>query len=189
MISFLDIDKQRRAIDELAGANSELKVTLQKLTESKEKYRKLFEVTDQGFGLAEVINDKHGKPYDYRFIEFNHAFGEIMGLPPAKIVGRTARELVPGVEPYRLETLGKVALTGEPAHFEDFIEGLDRYFEVDAYSPEKGYFAHLFRDVSERRKAEQLKDEFIGMISHELRTPLTVFMGAVKVAMTEGITC
>ena len=43
------------------------------------------------------------------------------------------------------------------------------------------------RDITERKKLEQIKDEFIGMVSHELRTPLTIFMGAVQVARSEGI--
>jgi PAS domain S-box-containing protein len=45
----------------------------------------------------------------------------------------------------------------------------------------------VFRDVTERRKVDQLKDEFIGMVSHELRTPLTIITGAVKTAMDERI--
>jgi len=44
-----------------------------------------------------------------------------------------------------------------------------------------------FQDITERKQAEQIKDEFIGMVSHELRTPLTIFMGAVQVARSEGI--
>jgi PAS domain S-box-containing protein len=34
-------------------------------------------------------------------------------------------------------------------------------------------------DISERKKIEQLKDEFIGMVSHELRTPLTAIKGTI----------
>jgi two-component system, OmpR family, sensor histidine kinase VicK len=30
-----------------------------------------------------------------------------------------------------------------------------------------------FQDVSERRRLERMKDEFISTVSHELRTPLT----------------
>ncbi len=45
----------------------------------------------------------------------------------------------------------------------------------------------VFHDITERKKVEQLKDEFIGMVSHELKTPITVIMGAIYTAMTEGI--
>jgi signal transduction histidine kinase len=41
-------------------------------------------------------------------------------------------------------------------------------------------------DITERKRLDQLKDEFIGMVSHELRTPLTVIMGAVHTALSEG---
>lgn len=42
-------------------------------------------------------------------------------------------------------------------------------------------------DITERKRAEQLKDEFIGMVSHELKTPITVVMGSIYAAMSEGI--
>ena len=43
------------------------------------------------------------------------------------------------------------------------------------------------RDVTSRKKADELKDEFIGMVSHELRTPLTITMGALYTAQDKGI--
>ncbi len=36
------------------------------------------------------------------------------------------------------------------------------------------------RDISERKRAEQMKDEFISTVSHELRTPLTIIKGAIS---------
>ncbi len=41
-------------------------------------------------------------------------------------------------------------------------------------------------DITERKKLDQLKDEFISFVSHELRSPLTVITGAVNTVMTEG---
>lgn len=37
----------------------------------------------------------------------------------------------------------------------------------------------VVRDVSERRRIEQLKDEFVSTVSHELRTPLTSIAGSL----------
>jgi signal transduction histidine kinase len=34
-------------------------------------------------------------------------------------------------------------------------------------------------DVSERKRAERLKDEFVSTVSHELRTPLTSISGSL----------
>ena len=48
------------------------------------------------------------------------------------------------------------------------------------------YLQSVARDITERRRLDQLKDEFIGLVSHELRSPLTVVIGAVNTALTEG---
>jgi PAS domain S-box-containing protein len=42
-----------------------------------------------------------------------------------------------------------------------------------------------FVDITERKKLDQLKDEFIGLVSHELRTPLTVIGGCLSTLLTE----
>ena len=43
------------------------------------------------------------------------------------------------------------------------------------------------KDITELKKVEQMKDEFIGLVSHELRTPLTVIAGSLRSAMAQGI--
>jgi PAS domain S-box-containing protein len=42
-------------------------------------------------------------------------------------------------------------------------------------------------DITQRKRVESIKDEFIGLVSHELKTPLTVVTGAVKTAMDERV--
>jgi signal transduction histidine kinase len=41
-------------------------------------------------------------------------------------------------------------------------------------------------DITEHKRSDQIKDEFISLVSHELRTPLTVIIGNIKVALSEG---
>lgn len=41
----------------------------------------------------------------------------------------------------------------------------------------------VFRDITDRRKAEQAKREFISTVSHELRTPLTSIAGSLKLLL------
>ena len=41
-------------------------------------------------------------------------------------------------------------------------------------------------DITKRKKLDQLKDDFIGLVSHELRSPLTVITGAVNTILAEG---
>jgi len=42
-----------------------------------------------------------------------------------------------------------------------------------------------FVDITEHKRLDQLKDEFIGLVSHELRTPLTVIGGGLSTLLTE----
>ena len=45
--------------------------------------------------------------------------------------------------------------------------------------PDGVHVVAVVRDISERKRAEQLKDEFVSTVSHELRTPLTSIAGSL----------
>jgi len=167
------------------GLRSPYDLLFRNLKQSEEKYHKLFSTMTEGFGLHEIILDDSGKPCDYRFIEVNDTFSELTGL--SNVEGKTVLELIPALEPHWIEMYGKVALGGEPVQFESFSAPLDRWYEIYAYSPNKGYFVTLFLDITERKKTELMKDEFISLVSHELRTPLTVISGSLQTAMSPGI--
>ncbi|NQT91677.1 MAG: PAS domain-containing protein, partial [Lentisphaerae bacterium] len=113
----------------------ELRTLNQELHASQQRYQQLFREMLDGFALHEIICDDLGKPCDYRFLEVNHAFEMLTGLKAENIVGHTILEALPGTEQHWIDTYGKVALTGEPVHFEDYAGELDKYYEVTAYCP------------------------------------------------------
>ena len=123
------------------------------LRESETRFRALFRSIDEGFCLCEIVLDDDGAPVDYRFLEANPLFASMTGLVDA--VGRRAYEMIPGLEPSWLETYARVALEGEPLRFEQGSEAMGRWFDVFATPVEPhGRFALVFKDVTERRRAE-----------------------------------
>ncbi|MDH5369929.1 MAG: PAS domain S-box protein [Gammaproteobacteria bacterium] len=50
----------------------------------------------------------------------------------------------------------------------------------------KPLFTGVLRDITERRKVDRLKNEFIATVSHELRTPLTAIKGSLDI-VTKGL--
>lgn len=47
-------------------------------------------------------------------------------------------------------------------------------------------FTGILRDITERKKIDRLKNEFVSTVSHELRTPLTAIKGSLDL-MTKGM--
>lgn len=146
--------KVTRMVAASLGRTIEYKRAAENLRRSERRYRGLFDQMISGCALHEIIVDETGKPTDYRFLEINPAFERMVGLRAEAALGKTVREVLPGIEQQWIETYGQVALGGEPVRVERYIRQLGRYFEVAAFSPEKGRFAIIFNDITERRQAE-----------------------------------
>jgi PAS domain S-box-containing protein len=168
------------------GDITERKRAEEALRQSEKRYRSLFNGMTEGFAVHEIICGNDGKPCDYRFLEINPSFERLTGLKRQQVVGKLMSKVLPNDDPLWVERYGKVALSGKSVHFENHSTALNKDFEVFAYCPLPGQFAVLFIDITERRKLDQLKDEFISMVSHEMRTPLTVIMGGLSTLLENG---
>ena len=133
---------------------TERKQAEQEIIENREKFKQLFTSLHDGFALHEILVDKNGRPVDYRFLEANPAYENMTGLKVSEIIGRTVREIIPTLENYWIEIYGKVALTGKPVKFENYVPQLRKHFRIHAYSPSKNKFACITEDITEAKKSE-----------------------------------
>ncbi len=133
---------------------TEQKRAEQALRESEEKYRLMFETMASGFALLEMVYDERDRPVDCRYLEVNPAHERLTGLKTTEIIGRTAKESIPGLEDTWIENYGQVDRTGESMEIEDYVIGLDRWYRVFAYRPKPGFVAVTFDDITERKWTE-----------------------------------
>jgi len=191
-LSLLFKAQVRKRTKEVLQANQEL-------IQSEQRYRNLIDSMIQPMALHEIICDREGKAIDYRFLDVNPAFEKLLGRPRKEIIGKRVNELLPEIEDSWLEHYAKVAMTGEPAHFENHSEALNRHFDVVAYSPRSGQFAIIATDISARVKMQeeqkQLEDQILhaqkleslgilaGGIAHDFNNILMAVLGHCELAI------
>jgi len=99
---------------DVAWTTIERKRAEQELERSEQRFKSLFESMDEGFALCEMIHDETGRAVDFRYLEVNSAFSRLTGLPANQTVGRTVKEILPGVELHWIEFYDRVLRTGLP---------------------------------------------------------------------------
>ena len=121
----------------------------------KQTNHALIETMDDGFCMIDIIRDAAGKAVDYRFVEANKAFAGQTGLVDS--VGKTVRELVPGIEQRWIDIYDEIARTGVARRFVEESPVMGRWFNVYAGPidhPGQRRVALLFTDITDRINAE-----------------------------------
>ncbi|WP_296925913.1 PAS domain S-box protein [Polaromonas sp.] len=130
----------------------------------------------------------------YRF--HNRTYAEGLGLARDQINGRTMREVL-GEEGYELaRPWVEEVLSGYPVVFDrrrqspqgamrDFIVNYFPRYGDGASAQVIGFYA-LGTDVTELKRIDRMKSEFVSTVSHELRTPLTSIRGSLGL-MSGGV--
>ena len=166
-------------------------VTLRKqmeeaLRQSEATYRTLVESSPDG--VLSIDAEAH-------VIDCNGGVCGLLGYSREEVKGKCFEEMLDGVFPDIFSDYLS-QLTTERGLIETEFELKRRdgqkvpvWAKVVGVRDDNGNLARALvyiRDIAERKKLEQLKDEFIGLVSHELRSPLTVIMGSVNTALSEG---
>ena len=160
--------------------------TVQDITErkwSEEQYRTIVSTAMDGFWLT----DAEGK-----ILDVNDSYCRLTGYSREELLTMSIADVeaveVPDQTARHIEGVKKKGYDRfETRHRTKNSQIIDVEVSVNFVEDEGGRFFVFVRDITERKKAEQLKDEFIGLVSHELRTPLTVIGGSLRTAMSDGV--
>ncbi len=127
---------------------TEIKSIQEEIKLSEEKYRDLVNQMPLGLAVHEIICDATGKPVDYKFLDVNESFEQILGMKAQDIIGKTVKEILPETEDYWIERYGQTALTGESDRFENYASNLNKYFNVSVYRNAKNQFVVVAMDIT-----------------------------------------
>ncbi|AOY89655.1 diguanylate cyclase [Marinobacter salinus] len=150
------------------------------LQESEQELRRLFELSPIGIALT-----------DYRtasFVDFNDALLKPTGYTREELMVTPGGRLIPteNFEEIRNAAITALRETGRFGPIEQEIKrrngstypALIQGVRIFAASGRPLVWT-LIEDISERKKIERMKNEFISTVSHELRTPLTSIAGSL----------
>ncbi len=99
---------------------------------------------------------RDGQPVDWLHLYVNPVWQRQSRAGPYP--GKLASELFPGIQqrdPEVLQIFARVAAGGAPERFTRFLHSIGDWFDVQAYSPARGYLVAVFDVVSERIERER----------------------------------
>ncbi len=165
----------------ISRVESELR---RKAEKAQHDYKLFFDRMVSGFAVHEMIFDTEGNPEDYRFLSVNPQFETLTKLCAHDIIGKTASEVLPDLEPSWIEKYGRVVSTGEPMSFEDYSPLLDKHVEVAAFRTSENQFATTFTDITERIQLEERlnqaeKMEAIGQLAGGIAHDFNNILGGI----------
>ncbi len=136
-----------------------LKLTDGLLKKSEETLKAIYSSMNEGMALHKIIYDKKGKPADYEILQINPSFERILNINGENAIGKKASIVYgTGTPPY-LDIYARVAESGKPEKFETYFEPMQKALTISVFSPEKGRFATIFEDITERKRSEELLKE------------------------------
>jgi len=128
------------------------------IEKSEKRYKGLFDNMQAGLALFEPVFSPSGAISDFKYVEINNAYCKVFKVTPEDVLGKTLLFRIANKTSKAglwLNPLIVTVETGEPRHFDFFLEGNNLWIDIVAYRPEAGKVAILCTDVSESRFAQE----------------------------------
>lgn len=157
--------------DEIAFLDQNFHRMASELAAAKRKEQQLFEDASD---VIAVLNE------DFTFTALNPASYSVLGFTPSTLVGTSAIELLHDDDKQEAERLlCQVMGNAEPLVFRNRVKHagggyVDFEWSV-CWSDSNRELCAVAHDVSEEKRIEQKKAEFLSVVSHDVRTPLCSF--------------
>jgi PAS domain S-box-containing protein len=178
VISFVSAESGRRyGPDDLALAE-ELARRASTAVENAQLYREVEERAQAARVLETVADGVFLVDGDGVVRLWNQAAEELTGLRRTEVLGRRADEALPGWD--QLAARVPVAGAPGPASAETLpleFGGRERWVSISGVGFDEGT-VYAFRDITEERALEQIRQDLVATVSHELRTPLAAIYGS-----------
>jgi diguanylate cyclase (GGDEF)-like protein/PAS domain S-box-containing protein len=115
------------------------------------------------FAYNKVLYDKDNNPKDFIVLKTNKKFEEVSGFQKDQVIQKQGSNILDDIVDNLDEIIklcGEVALNGASKSFEIYSKVSGNWYEVKVFSDQKGYFATVFKDITERKiKEEKLKEK------------------------------
>ena len=122
---------------------------------SEQKLSEIYASMSEGLAIHELIFDSNGKAVDYLMLEVNPAYEKITGIHQQDVVNRKATELYSVEEAPYLDIYAEVECTSISRSFETYFPSMNKYFSISVFSPGKGKFVTVFRDITTQKRASE----------------------------------
>lgn len=183
-----EIAALREQVGDLRRREHECDLLRQMLDDLREEYRSLAQSAPD----AIVSTDSRGN-----IIFFNQAAQQLFGYTPEEILGVSSTVLMPDrFRPRHDEGFGHALDAGKalrPGVLSECAalrkDGTEVPIEITHSSWRRGeglFFAAFMRDITERKRYEQLREDVERMIRHDLKSPLLGIVGFAKLLMGDA---
>lgn len=166
---------------------SERKLAEEKLRESEERYRNLFENANDAIATFTLDNV---------LTSVNRGTERLLGRPRSELIGQPANKVATAASAAYLEERTHRFLAGDkptPSTFELAlihkdghvipVEGRTRAIR-DRHGNSVG-FQGIFRDISQKKALERQRSDFLAMLAHDIKNPLAAILGYVDLLEQE----